>query len=216
MAELNLSATTHESGEFPWASLLGLAPHLLWILALLGFLAWIGRDEIITALRRMNKIGVAGVELGFRDDIAAATDAHGLTATPGALDRASRRLAANAAVVNGARILWVDDEPANNAIEVRIFETAGARVILAVSTAEADRELARSRFDLVISDIARGGQPDAGLKMADDLRRRRVDTPVIFYVGHAQKPVPGAAFGISDRPDELIHLVVDALARQRG
>ena len=152
----------------------------------------------------------------FRDDIAAAVEAHGQVAPSGDIDRASRRLAANAALVTGARILWVDDEPANNRIEARIFETAGARVIMVASTDAADHEVARSRFDLVISDIARGSEPDAGLKMAAGLVRRGIDVPMIFYVGEAKKPVPAVAFGITDRPDELIHLVVDALARQRG
>lgn len=213
---MDLHVTVANEGGFPWSALISLIPDILWILALVGVLAWIGRSEIVTALRRMNKIGVAGVELGFRDNIAAALQAHSQTAPFSDIDRASRRLAANSVVVAGARILWVDDQPTNNRFEATLLESAGARIILAVSTEAAERELARSRFDLIISDIARGSQDDAGLKMAQSFADRGVDIPVILYTGIAEKPVPRAAFGITDRPDELVHLVLDALARRRG
>ena len=40
-------------------------------------------------------------------------------------------------------------------------------------------------------------------------------TPVIFYVGvfEPERGVPGQAFGITNRPDELLHLTLDALER---
>ena len=44
------------------------------------------------------------------------------------------------------------------------------------------------------------------------------DTPVIFYVGEVDErrgPPPGSA-GITNRPDELLHLVLDVLERRRS
>lgn len=40
--------------------------------------------------------------------------------------------------------------------------------------------------------------------------------PIIYYVGSADpsRPVPVGAFGLTARPDELLHLVMDALERR--
>ena len=42
-------------------------------------------------------------------------------------------------------------------------------------------------------------------------------TPVIFYIGifDPKLGIPGGAFGITNRPDELLHLVLDALERKK-
>jgi hypothetical protein len=39
---------------------------------------------------------------------------------------------------------------------------------------------------------------------------------VIFYVSviNQDKPLPPGAFGLTNRPDELLHLVIDALERR--
>lgn len=76
--------------------------------------------------------------------------------------------------------------------------------------------MTHQRFDLVISDIARGEDPAAGLGTPRALTNQGTRVPVIFYVGQALRPIPQDAFGITDRPDELVHLVLDALARCRG
>jgi len=42
--------------------------------------------------------------------------------------------------------------------------------------------------------------------------------PVIFYIGYPDpsKGVPPHAFGITHRPDELLHLIMDALERVKS
>ena len=42
-------------------------------------------------------------------------------------------------------------------------------------------------------------------------------TAVVFYVGRVDRAagVPAGSFGITNRPDELLHLVMDALERCR-
>jgi hypothetical protein len=54
--------------------------------------------------------------------------------------------------------------------------------------------------------------------MVPRLREAGFHQPVIFYVG---RPEPGAgvpadAFGLTNRPDQLLQLVIDALSRVRG
>ncbi|MFW6694797.1 P-loop NTPase fold protein [Streptomyces sp. MAR4 CNX-425] len=72
--------------------------------------------------------------------------------------------------LNGMRILWVDDEPENNTDHVRRLRREGARVTTVRDRAEAEREMAVARPDLLISDITRGSDRSAGL---DDLRHWR-------------------------------------------
>lgn len=209
---------TIESAErgFPWDALIGLVPHVIWAGVALVALRWIGIDSIRSVLARLNKIGVAGLELGFEADVEAAVEARGKAASVVQVGRVARRLAASGHLVRGARILWVDDEPDNNRLEARPLEAAGASIVFARSTDEAIDAAIRTPFDLVISDIKRGDDAVAGLRIPGALAARGVGVPVIFYVGQAQKPPPCDAFGISDRPDELLHLVLDCLARRRG
>lgn len=67
----------------------------------------------------------------------------------------------------------------------------------------------------VISDIAHDdGSPD-GLALLGALRSRPSVPPVIFYVMQVDgsKGTPAGAFGITERPDVLLNLVMDALDR---
>ena len=129
------------------------------------------------------------------------------------LDRAKR----NIDVFNNARILWIDDHPGNNRHERRMFRQLRAHVDNATNSAEALKLLKIDIYDLVISDIARDRESDDGIKFLNTFREQDSNTPVIFYVGNyvRKQGVPKMAFGITDRPDELLHLVLDALERKR-
>jgi CheY-like chemotaxis protein len=205
-----------EASGGPWVSLLALLPHLLWATIVLGVLWWVGRDTIRTLLARVNKVSVAGVELELRDDLQAAAKDRGLTLGNDALGRAVRRLIASRAIVEGARLLWVDDIPASIVKESRLLEDAGAVITRALSSTEAIDKLDRGNFDLVISDIKLGEDPDAGTKFADNLAGRPNPPPLIFYVSTVLPEPVQNAFGITARPDVLLHLVLDVLARERS
>lgn len=137
---------------------------------------------------------------------------------------AARRAARMQSVLQGAHILWVDDVPANNINEQRMFRQLGMSVTFAISTDEALTMLARNPagFDVVLSDMARmeDGRPNprAGIDCLKRYLAARDTLPVIFYIGvpDPTKGTPPGAFGLTHRPDELLHLVIDALERQRG
>ncbi|MFC4527761.1 hypothetical protein ISN76_06660 [Dyella halodurans] len=205
-----------DAPESPWTSLVALLPHVFWALVLVGVLLWIGRDTLRELLGRVDKVSVAGVELELRDDLQAAAAARGKPIGNDAISRVARRLAASVGLTKGARLLWVDDEPTGIVNESRLFEQAGIHITRVATSAEAFAKLDLANYDLVLSDISRDGDDTAGLHFADTLAGRRNAPPLIFYVGSAQRPCPEHAFGITDRPDELIHLVLDALARSRS
>ena len=138
-----------------------------------------------------------------------------------ALDRAN----ANRSILEGSEILWVDDRPLNNRNEERMLRSFGALITFAATTDEASRALQTSAehhqpFDIILSDISRDlptPDPTAGLTMLPRLRNAGFHQPVIYYIGRPDPDagVPAGAFGITNRPDQLLQLVVDALSRVR-
>jgi CheY-like chemotaxis protein len=109
----------------------------------------------------------------------------------------------------------VDDHPENNQNERQMFRQLKVEVDSATSTEEALRMVRNGNYDLVLSDMNREGDATAGLTFLAQLRKEKT-TPVIFYVGVSEtKGVPAQAFGITNRPDELLHLTLDALERKK-
>lgn len=134
-----------------------------------------------------------------------------------------RRAAFSNRLRSRPRILWIDDHPEWIAAEVATLERLGAELVLARSTDEA-RELLTSAADsgappveVIVSDIARGDRPDAGIAALPELARAAPGVPVVFFVADldAERGTPHGAAGITNRTDELLHLVVDMLEQRR-
>jgi CheY-like chemotaxis protein len=79
-------------------------------------------------------------------------------------------------------VLWVDDVPANNAYEIDALQRKGVHVESALSTQDAWRALDHGKYDVIITDMGRGGEGrNAGLDMIRDLTGHGVTTPIIVY-----------------------------------
>jgi len=119
--------------------------------------------------------------------------------------------------LKGARLLWVDDVPENNLFEQEMLRVFGVQIETALTTEEAMGKIRKCHYDLVVSDMARDGQSDAGLELLNRLRESRNQTPVIYYVGFVEssRGTPVGSFGIADRPEPLLHFVLDVLERSR-
>jgi CheY-like chemotaxis protein len=165
-------------------------------------------------LPRLSGVRVIGLEVMLTPaDVRRQLDAPDRPkAPPGAEDRLLSRAERSAPVIRGAYVLWIDDHPEWTRRERRLMETLGIAVDPVRSTKEAAEALEAESFDLIVSDVDRENNPRAGLEMLDALGPDR--PPVIFYVGRAKPGVPAGAFGLTDRPDELLHLVIDALERR--
>lgn len=208
-------ASTNSSTEFPWEQIIPIAPDLLWILAIIIFLWLLGLKRIKFALSRATKIGIAGLEIELKQEVEAVAKAKSLSVTSPEAGRAARRLAGAADLISGARILWVDDNSSNNAGEIETLRGLNVDIDLAGSTADAGEQLAAAVYDVVLSDMARGADLDAGLKLIPFVQAAAGKPDLIFYVG-TERQLPSGAFGLTTRPDELFHLIVDALSRRRG
>ena len=86
-----------------------------------------------------------------------------------------------------ARVLWVDDRPANNEIERKWLRPHGIVFDSVVSTAEALEQLGNESYDLVITDLGREHSSDAsataGAAFLDQPIVRDGGPPVIVYAG---------------------------------
>jgi CheY-like chemotaxis protein len=128
-----------------------------------------------------------------------------------------RRARIVARFLEGAKILWVDDQPGNNLNEIRVLKGFGIGIDQVKSTTEARNRLPGRTFDLILSDMDRDGDSKAGMELLRALRSSGCLIPLVFYVGRVDptRGVPVGAFGIADQPEPLIHLVLDVLERQR-
>lgn len=98
-------------------------------------------------------------------------------------------------------ILWVDDEPVNNAYEIANLRNEGLQVVQATSTDDALGKILSRKLsvDAVISDMGRFEEnqfrPKAGLDLITALREADIKVPVFIYT----------SYGIASRSrDEVI------------
>lgn len=130
---------------------------------------------------------------------------------------ALRRASLARDVFEGSRVLWIDDEIDSVELEKQTLEHLGIRVTTARTTQEALGQLRTASFDLILSDIERAGDPDEGVLVIPQFEEIDPNTPIIFYIAQfdEQRGIPQGASGITNRPDELLHLVLDQLERAR-
>jgi CheY-like chemotaxis protein len=130
-----------------------------------------------------------------------------------ALARAPRR---------AARVLWIDDRPANNELERKLLRPHGIVFDNVVSTDEALQQLAMESYDLVITDLGREGSSDrsatAGAAFLDQPVVREGGPPVIVYAGRwaaAQRDalVQRGALDVMASREQLLASVLDVLGR---
>lgn len=92
-----------------------------------------------------------------------------------------------------AHILWVDDHPANNKAEVATFRARRIAVHLAETTEDALELMAMNRYQLIISDLGRGEDRLAGVKMITAMRQRQLNMPVLIYTVRPADPAGSQA-----------------------
>lgn len=140
-----------------------------------------------------------------------------VTVSQSAQTQVLRRAHHVASVLQGAQILWVDDRPSNNLYERHLLRSLGVFVDLARSTEEALEMLQDTYYDAVISDMGRVGVQDEGLRLLTEIRKQEVCPLLIFYTWgiDESRGTPAYAFGITDRPNDLLHYIIDVLERER-
>jgi CheY-like chemotaxis protein len=119
-------------------------------------------------------------------------------------------------VLRDARVLWVDDDPENSAWERELFRSFGVAIVAVESSRAALASIAAESFDVVISDIERDGEAADGIERALQIHHVNPALPIVLYVRHlTDSRIPPSASGITNEPNELLHLVLDRLERTR-
>jgi CheY-like chemotaxis protein len=143
-----------------------------------------------------------------------------LTADIGACVSAVPTLAATPR--RAARVLWVDDRPANNEYERKRLRPHGIVFDSVVSTEEALEQLANETYDLVITDLGREDSSDrsatAGAAFLEQPIVREGGPPVIVYAGTwavAQRNdlVRRGALDVMANREQLFATVLEVLGR---
>ncbi len=117
-----------------------------------------------------------------------------------------------------ATILWVDDRPANNTYERQALEALGVQITISKSTEDALDRLQRKSYDVILSDMSRPPDPQAGYTLLSKLKEMQITTPYIIYAGskrpeHVAKAKAMGAFGTTNDPQELLELVIEAVKK---
>jgi len=220
-------AATKTSPPFWQSLLLELLknPGLFWVI-LVSIVVWrFFKPLRYDLLPNLSVLKVMGVEFSFVQD----SIAHAIALAEKSKEfpradiseedqqRVINRVRKNANLFRGRRILWIDDFPDGPANERKMLQSLLVDVDIATSTAAAEKLLQAKdkKYDLILSDMKRDGDSQAGLKFLQDYAKHKKRAPFIFYVGYPDptKPAPLHAFGITHRPDELLHLIMDALER---
>lgn len=80
------------------------------------------------------------------------------------------------------RVLWADDNPFNNKDIIEIFERRGVTFDLAITTKQAFHLFSEHSYDLVITDLTRGSETDAGFTLITQIiRSPRTTPPILVY-----------------------------------
>ncbi len=142
----------------------------------------------------------------------------GKTASPTPDVSAIQRQAQQVSSVSlaGKEVLWVDDNPGNNAYERNALSALGVNFTTATSTSEALDDLSKQHFSLIISDFARSDDPQGGYTLLRISRNHPDPLPFIIYSSSAN---PGfdedskklGAIGETNSPRALFDMVINAL-----
>jgi len=116
----------------------------------------------------------------------------------------------------GASILWVDNHPGKDTFERKAMEVFGVHFTDSGATEDALEKIRTSKFDVIISDMNRPPDPQAGYTLLEEKQKLGDDTPFIIYAGssrpdHKAEARQRGAFGNAGNPQELLLLVLYAL-----
>ena len=79
------------------------------------------------------------------------------------------------------RILWVDDYPENNESVIKFFEGQDIHVDIAQTTEKGLKLFKTELYDIIITDMGRGNNSNAGILLIKELNRLHCQVPIIVY-----------------------------------
>lgn len=121
------------------------------------------------------------------------------------------------AKVKRNRILWVDDYPINNESVINLFEDKNVQFDIALTTKQGLELYKRELYDLIITDMGRGDESDAGLSLLKELRLLHCQTPIIVYASrraidrYGEESLRLGAYKVTNGIGNIISVISDIL-----
>lgn len=115
------------------------------------------------------------------------------------------------------RAIWLDDDfGAPELSEMRLIQALNVQLDRVFEEITVEKMMAATPYDLIISDIKRGENHKAGLEFLQKLIANTQRIPMIFYTIRYDETrgTPPFAFGVTNNPSELVHLVMDVIERK--
>ncbi|HSN98967.1 MAG TPA: hypothetical protein VLS89_11800 [Candidatus Nanopelagicales bacterium] len=199
-------------------AIIQIVPSVLWVLFVAILVALFHGPIRKQLLPRLTGFEVFGVEATFMEErMDRAIARRRVRVSEDERAGVLRRLRSAAGAFRGAAVLWVDAAPGDAADERAMLRHAGASVDLARTSGEARALLSEDGYDAVIARVAAGADPTPALEILAEAGRSEIDRHLILYVPPEAEEhgTPPGAFATANRPDRLLHYVVDVLERRR-
>ena len=114
------------------------------------------------------------------------------------------------------KALWIDDNEPCLLSEQRLISALNVHIDCVHDSYAAEMALKNASYDFIISDLIRNGNTHAGHEFIVKMRSQNIIVPTILYITKLDitRGVPPFIFGITNRPTELLHLVMDIIERK--
>jgi CheY-like chemotaxis protein len=164
-------------------------------------------DELKALLRRTKSVSITGKGLVLELVEQAVEEKEHRKPTPDEVRPVLERIPSR------SRVLWVDDAPFNNRLEIQALRALDVDVDTTTSNDEAVSYATADGYDLVLSDISRAPpqESDAGLALPELLRAAGLEVPIAYYVGHAESAQTPDGHPVFDRPTDLLRFIAETL-----
>jgi tetratricopeptide (TPR) repeat protein/putative methionine-R-sulfoxide reductase with GAF domain len=118
------------------------------------------------------------------------------------------------------QILWVDDNPRSSEQTTATLLSMGASIVQRLSTKEAMSILSGRGFDIIVTNMSRGQESEAGLDLLRKLGSDGFIIPTIVYsslwsasIGARTRAKAAGAFAACSGVSELVKCILDATGR---
>jgi CheY-like chemotaxis protein len=200
-----------------WIEIIKIIPNLLWVIISVIALMLFYKPIVKRLLPKVKELKLFGIEAAFfQQTLRKASEIKHKKITPQDEAILLNRIQSVNIELSNKSVLWIDDRPERSSIDRNLLSTIGLKVEVATNSEEGLKQLKENKFDLIVSDIVRDENKTEGLDFLKRLRSLEIFIPTIFYLEFykPEKGTPPFAFGITNEPKELIHLVLDLIQRK--
>lgn len=120
--------------------------------------------------------------------------------------------------IAGAKVLWVDDHPENNYYTRSALEALGIRFTISTSTEDALEKVHQFSYNVIISDMVRAPDKQAGYTLLERLQEEGFHIPYILFAGPSTPErkagiAQRGGFAVANGAPDLFRLVIDAIKK---